>query len=748
MTTLSDLSGSLVQLQWRRRVSHGPSCKQKLILTTLFLALLSGCTAPGGANEGAFADEFEELGEDISSDEAAEDGVNQDLADEELDDMALDEEPLDLAEPSADTQPSDVQSAETSSEPVPAPTEAAAENEFSDEFSDEFAADFSEEFQDDPQSGTDVDLPAPEPIPAQMAPSMQADIASPAPEAMSSIEDVANVDITDLRYVSKNGGTVVIETSAPATYRTREIPEQNQVVLEISNARLPERFKRPYITKDFRQEIVSINAYQDVGSTTARVVIQFQKPMSVAVSQSGRSLSVVPTTAIGASLAEATNLSPDQTARAATNPDSPQDSRILPTSSLDLSDTDAVRFFGRPISIEVRETPVRDVIQLIAEQSGSNIIVSDEVSGNVSLKLRQIPWDQALLLVMKSSGLGYVRQGTVLRVAPLAALQRETEDARRVIEAQRNSEPLKVKVIHVSYSDVQNLQGQLREFLSARGKVTADTRTASIVVTDIPENLERIANLVKALDTPPLQVLIEGKVVEASENFRRDFGINWRASGESIDVGDATMRTNLGISPGSVPQGASLGFRIGTLNILGDLDATLGLMETERLVKVVSSPRVVTMNNVKASVIQSTNISLQTTTIIEGQTVTDTQYTPVELRLEVKPQITSNGDVIMEVLIRRQFSAPVREGQTAPDINSREAATQVLVRNGQTAVIGGVYQSDSGTSEGGVPFLRNIPIVGWLFKSQTREDAKNELLVFLTPRILNAEKTLPKEGTL
>jgi type IV pilus assembly protein PilQ len=566
--------------------------------------------------------------------------------------------------------------------------------------------------------------------------------ASTAEPVMSSA--TGDVVVNDLKYQSQQGGSIVISTSGPATFQTREVSAQNQMIVEISNAHLPDRLKRPFITKDFRQSIASFNAYQDRGSTTARVVIQLRDSVKAQVRQSGNSLVVVPTGATAGMGAEAGEADGDMLA--ATEGAQRSDSRILPTSSLDKDNAEEVRFYGKPISIEVRDTPVREVINLIAEQSGANILIASEVDGNVSMKLRQIPWDQALLLVMKSRNLGYVRQGSVLRVAPLPALQKEMDDARKVIDAQQAAEPLKVRVIPVSFADVTALAGQLKDFVSTRGKVVADVRTSSIVVTEIDETLQRIANLVKALDLPPLQVLVEGKVVEARETFGRDFGVNWSSRGQDVSLGSANLGTNLTVTAPASSKAMEVGVRLGTVDILGDLTAALSLYERENIVRIVSSPRIVMMNNEQGTIVQSSNIPITQTQTSSAGNLTSVTYKPIELRLEVTPQITADSDVIMKLNIKREFAGD--RSNATPDINSREAKTKVLVHNGQTAVIGGIYQSDSQENETGVPWLKEIPILGWLFKNKNRTSEKTELLLFLTPRILNSEQALPKESSL
>ena len=571
------------------------------------------------------------------------------------------------------------------------------------------------------------------------------------PDEGSSLE--GDVSLTDIRYVSrKGGGTVVIEANSPLTFRTRENKDSNQLVVDIPNSRLPDRLKRPYITKDFNQQISSINAYQDSGSTTARVVIQFRVATRATVTQSGKRLLVFPVGPVNAGnkdrvLDDSAEI--DTIARVAAAEGSPTDPRILPDSSTELGD--ASRFFGRPISIEVRDTSVRDVIQLIAEQSGANIVLAGGVDGNISLKLKQIPWDQALLIVMKSQGLGYVRQGSVLRISPLKNLRDESEAARQILEAQRAAEPLKVKIIPVSYAKVADLVDRVKPFLTKiRGEAVADIRTSSIIITDTPEIIERVSGLIRSLDTPPLQVLIEGKVVEAREGFTRSFGVNWGASGAQVGLGGGrSINNNLQIASANVnTPNVSYQVRLGTFDIFGDLDANLALAESENLAKVVSAPRVSALNNEPAVIEQTLSTFINKQTIVAGVATNSFEKLDTKLQLAVTPQVTGEGNVIMDLTILREFVSGVPTGTAPAPIESRNAKTKVMVRNGETAVIGGVYQSDVIESEAGVPYLRNLPILGWLFKSRSYQNQKNELIVFLTPRIINIDTDTAKEGSL
>ncbi len=566
---------------------------------------------------------------------------------------------------------------------------------------------------------------------------------SPTEVAPSANPFSQEVEITNVKYNADiNGGTLSIETSAPATFRKREGANPSQIVIEVANAKISQRFLRPLVTKDFKQSIASVYVYQDKGTNTARFVVQMRDNSSANVQQDGKTILVASQAFTGGSGAQAQSSSPGQggdsgirtfNTRGATDPSKPQ-----------ASEESTLKFYGRPINIEVRDTPVIDVLNFISEQSGANLLISNEVKGQITLKLKQIPWDQALLLVMKSQQLGYIREGSVLRIAPLDSLKAESDKAAKVMESQHDAEPLKVKIIPVSYAKVDDLAPQLQAFLSKRGKVVADKRTSSVVITDIVENLERATNLVKALDTPPFQVLIEGKVVEASQNFSRNIGIQWGLTGGQLSTGTQTLAPNLNITPGSIGNtGANMNLTWGTFDALGSLSAQLQLFESEQQVRVVSSPRIVTVNNETANISQTVNIPVQAITQSLGQPATTTfTFQPIELALKVTPQITAESDVLMQIDLKREFQVGVAVGAVPPNINKRQAQTKVMVRNGQTAVIGGIYQSDSNSDEQGVPLLRSIPVVGWLFKNKARQEQKNELLLFLTPRILNSEQTV------
>jgi type IV pilus assembly protein PilQ len=422
-------------------------------------------------------------------------------------------------------------------------------------------------------------------------------------------------------------------------------------------------------------------------------------------------------------------------------------SQILNSQSLQEFLTGNMQFFGKKISLETSEMDIRDVFKLIADESGVNLVLADEVKGTISLKLRQVPWDQALVMIMKAKKLGYTRSGNVIRIASLADIRSEEDDAVKLALAKKATDPLKVRLIPVSYAKIDDLKGQIQPFLSERGKVVGDTRTSSLVISDVADNIDRVVKLVQTIDVPPPQVLIEGKIVEATDSFQRNIGVQWSASGQPVILGSSargniTSLSTIGVSPGTSGGAGStagvLNFNLGTLDVLGTLNATLSLYEDQGIAKVLSSPRILTLQNEPAEISQTTEIPLIQTNLVQGSgTTTNVTFKPIKLRLGVTPQITNDGAVIMAVDVLREFAgAVVDKTSQARPVNSRAAKSKVLVKNGQTAVIGGIYQSDMTQDDAKVPWLGDIPVLGWLFKSQNVTKDKNELLIFLTPRIL------------
>ncbi len=649
---------------------------------------------------------------------------------------------------SAQAPADDLSSAQApTTEAAPADSKSASD-EFS-EFNDEPAA-VAEKTPEPaaPQSEPNLD---PMPQEATPEPSTTAENLSNPPEPVAKNE--APVELTSLKFkANDNGGTIVLEGNRQFSYTTRSNPDAHQFIVEIPNSILPAKLKRNLNTKDIQGSIGSIDAYQNPNSNTSRIVVQLRAGAAEpAVQQEGRSLLIVASGGLSqpsSSPDSASVPSPvplDNAAIANGLNKDLSDDKILTRQSLEDFLSGNMKFHGSPISIEVDNIDVTEALRFLASESGLNLIISEAVTGKVSLKLQGVPWDQALVVLLRAKKLGYVRQGSVIRIETLADLKAEEDDANKIAKARLGTETLKVKVFPVSYAKVDELAKSLKDFLSERGKIDADPRTASLLVTDINEGLERITKLIAALDVQPPQVMIEGKIVEASESFGRQIGVSWGVSGGTINLGTGKsgpvdLRPSLRIAPGgTVDQSGALGFGIhlGVLDFLGDLDANLRLNENESKVKIISSPQIVTLTNEPAKINQTTEIPYQETTLVPGAGSTvSTKFKALKMELNVTPQVTSDGSVMMKVQVQRELKAALDVTTGSFGVNSRTADTKILIKNGQTAVIGGIYSSDANETEYRVPGLGSLPVIGGLFRysSQTRE--KTELLIFLTPRIL------------
>jgi type IV pilus assembly protein PilQ len=577
----------------------------------------------------------------------------------------------------------------------------------------------------------------------------------------------APVEIKAVRFEpNETGGAFVIEASGPLTYTTRKNSSDNQYIVEVTNATLPERLKRPFNMKDFKGGIGSIDAYQNQDSSVARFVLQMrpgaQEPIlqsegnTLLVATNDTALSGALTSKMNQQLSENLNDVPVASDETFVKPvkgddqvDTSQPLNILTNLSLEDFLADNTKFYGRQISCTFDNVDTQRALEFIMLDSGVNLILDDiDKVGNVNIRLREVPWDQCLVLIMKTKKLGYSRLGSVLRIAKLSDIQAEERDAVVRNLTRMTVEPMKVRIFPVSYAKASDLGPQVAPFLTKnRGVVSSDARTNSLIVTDIEDMLTKVEKIIKNLDAPPPQVMIEGKIVEAADSFQKSIGINWGFTGQSRQISTNSVGTPVNIQPsfnfgstGGVGGSTGFGLSVGTLDILGDLNASLSLFEIEGKVKVLSSPRVVTMSNVPATISQTTTPARLTITATQSGTVSSYgRGDPASVNLTVTPQVTNDSTIQMQVSVQRAFyGTPVdpRAPDSAPQF-SRNANTTVIVKNGQTSVIGGIFQDDTSEGESGITGLKDIPFFGALFRSRTLKRDKNELLIFITPRIVD-----------
>ncbi len=403
-------------------------------------------------------------------------------------------------------------------------------------------------------------------------------------------------------------------------------------------------------------------------------------------------------------------------------------------------------YSGRRISLDFKDVAVADVLRLIADVSDLNVIAGDEVQGNVTIRLVDVPWDQALDVILLTKGLGFVRVGNVLRIAPADLLQQEDELRLQERRAKEKLEDLVVKLQPVNYADVVEVSKMVQRLLSARGTVNVDKRTNTLIIKDIPSVVDEATALLNALDTQTPQVLIEAKIVEASLNFSRELGSVWsidilkeqnsKAQDFNILPGPVIPDNNNFIVANPITQLATASFEVATLlfNKNFELDLQLQAAEIEGEGKVISSPRIMTLDNRTAKIEQGVSIPFQT---FEGGDA-QLEFIDAVLKLEVTPHVTPDRSIIMEIEVTRD--APddsVATPTGSPAIAKNRAKTETLVKDGQTMVIGGIYVVTRSERESRVPWFHRIPILGAAFKNHEFSDLRKELLIFVTPRIID-----------
>jgi type IV pilus assembly protein PilQ len=407
------------------------------------------------------------------------------------------------------------------------------------------------------------------------------------------------------------------------------------------------------------------------------------------------------------------------------------------------------RFTGEPISVNLKDVDLRDFFRLVHEISGLNVILDPKITGTLTLVLDDVPWDQALYIVMKNNSLDCQLEGNVLRIAATSTLKKEADDRRAQVEAQALAvDPVTINR-YLSYAVAKDVVPTVKTFLSARGTIMADERSNSLIISDIPNVMPAVDRLIKELDQKTPEVEIEARVVAATRTFARDigtsFGFRWGNNATSIAGAQSGVAPNIPNFPaGPVPffsnlgAGANASSGIGITNAGAQyaLDFVLTAAESRGLVKILSRPRIVTQNNIQAIVRQGQRIPVVTGAQLGGPpTVT---YVDAFLRLTVRPQITAENTIFLNVDVENtvpDFSR-VTAVQLNPVLITQQATTQVLVSDGGTVVIGGVIQTQSNVNINQVPVLGSIPILGELFKRRSVNTTTQELIFFLTPKII------------
>ncbi len=434
-------------------------------------------------------------------------------------------------------------------------------------------------------------------------------------------------------------------------------------------------------------------------------------------------------------------------------------------------------YVGRRIDLNMKSADIHNLLRLLSDFGGVNIVLSDDVKGEVTIKMNDVPWDQALDIILRAKLLGQVREGNLIRVAPLQVLEKELEQEIARQKQATDVMPTETRLIAVSYADAKALMDKARDLLSQRGKISVDDRTNTMIVSDVGKNLSLVEELVRNLDTQTSMVVIEARIVEARSTFVRQLGVQWGGTGfADAEHGNPTglaFPFNVGVGGGAsdtttpvnglVPSprtgtasanpnfavnlpvaagtgsGGALGFTFGSVAGAFNLNLRLSALENNGQVRILSSPRVSTLDNKEALIETGVSIPIS---VVSAQGV-QTVFVQANLSLQVKPHVTNEGTVTMELNVTRDEPDFVNTGARGdPTILKKTVKTQLLVRDGDTAVIGGISQRNSGLNYAKVPFFADIPIVGALFRNRRENDDRSEFLVFLTPRIANRARAL------
>ncbi|MEW6585616.1 MAG: type IV pilus secretin PilQ [Nitrospirota bacterium] len=406
------------------------------------------------------------------------------------------------------------------------------------------------------------------------------------------------------------------------------------------------------------------------------------------------------------------------------------------------------------VNFDFQDQDIVPILRLFADISGCNIFIHPDVKGKATMKFRDVPWNQALDTILKTFSLGKDIQDSIIRIAPNKVFAEEREDKRKVQEAEEKAEPLETRVFSISYADVSLVETAIRnaKILSPRGSINVDKRTSTMLIKDIAAVFPQVENLLATLDRPTPQVLVEARIVEINTDNTQQLGIQWGINAASSN-GLASLGGLSGVpflSSGPVTGGSYIvdlpatavgplsgsGITFGILDptrTIG-LDLQLTAIETVGRLKVVSNPKILTVDNGKAKILQGKSIPVRKLTT-EG--TVSTEFKDVTLELNVTPHISPDRSIAMVIDIKKEDLDPtVPSVEGVPGTDKKEANTNVIIKDGETIVIGGLYKITTNDSETGVPFFRKIPVLGWLFRTQRQETTTSELLIFITPRIV------------
>jgi type IV pilus assembly protein PilQ len=519
---------------------------------------------------------------------------------------------------------------------------------------------------------------------------------APAPEpAMAAAMAPSEYGVSDIRYRAEAaGGAVLIISDSPLEYEVSQ-PDASHLLVDLRDVDLPRELVRSQDTRDMEGVLQSLSSYNPRGGGGGRVSLTFAAGTTYEVDQTGGTLTISLTGPVVEQMAEPAQPEP---AAVAQTPASPAPApAAVPEKMAEAREPTLVmeekgpKYTGERITLDFQDADLLNVLRLIAEVSGLNIITAEGVGGKISMRMQDVPWDQALDIILKTKGLGHVREGNVVRIAPQKVLEGEVLAALKAKEAEIRVEDLALEIVPISYSKAEDLVGQLSSFLSGRGSITTDKRTNSLIVKDIEENIAKIKSLVAELDIPTPQVRIEARIVIVDEGYVKNLGIQWGAT-----YSDASGNVIQGFSGGpttgsliNLPASNAqtvLGFSFGNVNNFTNLDLRLSALEQTNNGRIISSPSLLVIQNETANIeVNNPFPENRTSTEVSDEgatTTTEVSFPDIWTKLRITPQVTSNEDIFMEVMVEKDSKGQqaIFDDNTFTGVNKHKLETSTSWR--------------------------------------------------------------------
>jgi type IV pilus assembly protein PilQ len=560
------------------------------------------------------------------------------------------------------------------------------------------------------------------------------------------------VAVEAIDFLNEEGRSVIAVALADSVKVTGPVEEGNLVRFELVNTSISRALRRTIDASAFPSAVTSVTPYTvaDGDHQNVRIAVELKGAVAYALEQDGSVVRLVVDDGayaepVPAAVSQVEVMAPEAAQDAPAAVEKLSSAPATTPVTADEMAAEAARYTGEKITLVFDSANVRSILQLIGDVSGLNILASSDVGGTVTLRLIDVPWDQALDLVLETASLGKLQQGNVLRIMPKDKLREIEQTAMKEQTVAIEEGVLETQAFLISYASVDDMKGYLTDIKSDRGSIIADSRNKQLIVRDVAAVLEQMQDMILQIDKPERQVMIEARIVEASTNFSRDLGVKWNFNYDqdvdpltkSLTVTDATLGLGgaVAIAP-AVGSGLGSSVAIAALDDQLNVDLRLQALENSGEGKIISTPRITTLNGEKATISQGTKIPFSSV----SDAGTDVTFENAELKLDVTPEINPDGSILLDINVSNSSVGSVVPTATgdAVSIDEKKAQTKALVRDGQTTVIGGIFIEQETDGSSGVPILKDVPFLGSLFRSTTKKRDRRELLIFITPRIVES----------